>query len=100
MFTKDASFEHETVNFEFAIATANRVTSSTRSVMASPKTLRISSAVTSVSSNTSCIIAAAMTLASLVYSALALSLSRKLKGRGSSSDRTPLFFRKETVPKS
>jgi len=25
MFTKDASFEHETVNFEFAIATANRL---------------------------------------------------------------------------
>ena len=25
MFTKDANFEHETVNFEFAIATANRL---------------------------------------------------------------------------
>jgi hypothetical protein len=25
MFTKDASFEHETVNFEFAITTANRL---------------------------------------------------------------------------
>lgn len=25
MFTKDGSFEHETVNFEFAIATANRL---------------------------------------------------------------------------
>ncbi len=27
MFTRDASFEHETVNFEFAIATANRLKS-------------------------------------------------------------------------
>src|SRR6266404_3591877 len=25
MYTKDASFEHETLNFEFAIATANRL---------------------------------------------------------------------------
>jgi hypothetical protein len=25
MFTKDASFEHEPVNFEFTIATANRL---------------------------------------------------------------------------
>ena len=36
--------------------------------MASPNTRRISSAVTSVSSSTSCMIAAAMTLASSVYS--------------------------------
>ena len=27
MFTKDTSFEHETANFEFAIAAANRIRS-------------------------------------------------------------------------